>query len=102
MAERCDRASSQLKAFILQKDASIKRTSLLKMPFTFDPTGCPRCKSADIKRSKFRNLFELVFAIAFVACRCYNCEKRFFRPRWHGLPPDWPKRSRSASVGKSA
>jgi hypothetical protein len=69
------------------------------MAFTLDANGCPRCKSVHIRKSQNRNLFEVIFGFAVVACRCLDCERRFFRPRWYGKPPEREKKGRSATSG---
>jgi hypothetical protein len=68
------------------------------MKFTFSSKACPRCKSTIIKRSKEHNFFEFLVSFVVISCRCYSCELRFFRPRWCGIPPEWPRKEKNASA----
>ncbi|HUB80060.1 MAG TPA: hypothetical protein VMB03_14745 [Bryobacteraceae bacterium] len=42
---------------------------------------CPYCFSAHIHRSR-RKLWERIFSLVALPCRCGDCDERFFRWRW--------------------
>ena len=45
-------------------------------------SGCPSCKSLDIRRSQRRTDWERMLGVLVLPHRCSKCELRFFRSRW--------------------
>ena len=71
------------------------------MRFTLSPFRCPRCRSAQINKSQERNIVEKALSVIISACRCYGCDRRFFRPRIYGEPPHRQRQvtTKQASAG---
>ncbi len=62
---------------------------------------CPKCTSTEIYKSHERNFIEVAFSLVVIACRCYGCDRRFFRPRLYGRLPGTAKPHKSARASSS-
>ncbi len=45
-------------------------------------SSCPYCQSDELLRSHRRNLIESAMSFLLLPWRCYDCNRRFFRPSW--------------------